>query len=731
MTKSTFVRCSLAIRLTRERGRLVRTLGPFPAPAASDAGTIESDWSALGAGSDPETAPGLEAIARRLDTPSPSRQALFLSEEGSAAIGDVLFQALFCDEAGFWRALSAAFAPAEPRLDAEAPVRVRVVTADMLLAGLPWRLTRRRGARLTSFGWTFEITHPDAPRPGPPSWWNRTYVFAPGTRPPEDVGPPEGGPAALPALPSVRMPIATRRAPLPPGAIAPRGEARAKILVVAPGPDPERSLHDAAHVDALRAMLASAGADPDDPDVFQLVGTARGLRGALARMRPSVVHCRCPIEARDGIAALLLRGPQGSTARVALDDLAAWLRAAQPLVVHLSGPGEEGAWSLAARDLARAAPLVVLDRAAGHDEGAAATARRWLEAIVAGGGDPVIAIHALRAAPDRHGATATLHTAYERWTAEPARPPPALDLACRRALAGQRGEALQQIARLFDSDTHRVLALVAPTPPRLLGEPGAQPFVDEVDIAGADLGRIRHIAIPFPHLGEGAPLDELARALHEAFDAAPPALLERALHEAAAAASGHARRRGPGLQEAPAPPPVEDGSGGPVSIDAPGERAIVWLDWGTIDPERWPSLTTRHLAAWLDLAAEVIAPRCPPGARVVSSLALPMGRSRLPRLEAWLAARRAALEDTRTALALLPAVQPLARDTVRACLVEASPPCTDDQLDRLADLVLRDTAGDLDATSELLARGQRIGWSALARELQGDAVPDVDDGALW
>ncbi|HEU4539049.1 MAG TPA: hypothetical protein VFS00_33240, partial [Polyangiaceae bacterium] len=542
------------------------------------------EWAAIGRGAGFDPSPALDALSRLLDGPAEGAERL-VTGDAPARAGRVLFEALFASAAAFEAVLRALLArPGGPAPDpAEQPVRVRIVTSHPVLLGLPWRLTASAGQRLADLGWTFEVTHEQALRPGPPSPLDRTYVVVEGTGQPPMVR------SSQPSLRNVYLPAAG-------GGRPPR------VLVIAPAAYRGVPMQTDAHVRALRARLAAIGVDADDAERLNVVRTRFGLQHALRR-RPDVVYYYGAIEAPAGAACLVLAGPTGGEAYVPLAEVAAWMRPAPPLVVYLNAHLDDAdAWRAAVLELAGDVPLVVANRTRAWSDAARATAIAWLVACLSTGDDPVVAVHAAGATEGLYRAAATLHTAYDRWATEaPALPPARFEIAWRRALEAQRAAVRLHAYCLFRSPVRRVLALLAPAPPPSFGEPDARPFVEELALTCGDLGGVRTLRVPFPRDGDASP-EALKRALLEALDATNT--VEQALRRLTMGAGR----------------PMVDREGGPTLADAPGERTLVWLDGGTFGGERRPS--PAELLAWLELGAEVLAPSCPAEVRVVVSLSL-------------------------------------------------------------------------------------------------------------
>lgn len=688
-------RRALTIRLAREGRTLLRTLEHAEPPRP----TFDPPQRL-------PLLPAIEALARILDQGAADEVARVLSGDGAAGAGEALFQVLFGADADFLARIRDV--TGDPSAEARKhPLRIRVVTADPLFAGLPFRITARGGERLEGLGFTFETTHEAALRPPPPHTWNHVFVLAEGTAPPERLPSPALWRPSPTALRDVRF---------PPRAAPPR------ILIVAPalapqevaarGAPPPPALDTEAHVRAVREGLAAIGLPHDHPAFVRVARTAEDLGQALAWMRPDVIHLLAYLDSD----ALVLEARSGGPARLALAELGRWIAAAPPLVLTLAGCSL-GACSYPAAFAALAphSALTVVHRPGAWSDGAAPAVLGALLAVLGGDGDPGIAI---RDAVEP--TTTAVHGAYARWIREePPRRPSRFALARSLALDPPRAGALARVSTLARADEARVLALILPEPPRSLGTSGSRPLIEELDLAGRHLGRVRAVPLP-PAEGEDlVPAAAWREALRAGIDAV--ATIEEALRRLALDA-GWAPIGGASPEPASPAHPEDRATFG----DRPGERGLIWLDSGTRGADPHQPMTTADLAAWLEIAAEVLAPRVPPEIRVVWSIAIELDPDQRARLEAWLASRRHGLRAASPGfdVALLPSARALDRDEVRSCLEEAWPePCPAALLDHAAGAVLDHAHGELDATLSLVAHAHATSWAALVRGLDETEEP--------
>lgn len=687
-------RRALVIRLDRRGAALTRVHHVTGHPRQSSAAvvpreelTAELAWSSLGADLQFDGAVGLDAIARLLDRGSLDDLAVHLPDTGPTAVGEILFQTLF---GGPGAPESALRTPLDP-------VRVRILTTSPVLSGLPWRLTSRGGERLADHGWTFEVT-PETPAPHDTFSqrpWGRTLVVVEGTADPDR-------PRSLlrrdtAELPAVRMPAAPR------------------VLVVADDVPGALAIEAAAHVEALRGELALLSRRYEDAASFRVVGTPAGLERAIRQMAPQVIHCHAPLTLRDGVAHLAL---SGGAALVSIATLIGWMAPSPPLIVYLNGRISDAAsWSTASAELAPGVPLVVGHRTWAWPDDAGPTAASWLAACVAGTEDPVLAFHRPPAPPAEaglHRRTATVHTSYGRWTAEPeAEPPSEMDHARRRALQAPRAAVLDQVASLMWSDEHRVTVLVAYGASGTLVDQGSRVLLDELEIRGSDLARVRSMDIELPPRRDEA-FAEITAHLLDDLDVASHGSLERALRSVA-----------PGPEATAIPP-------------------LLWLDWGVFGASPRRTLHTGQLAAWLDVCGEVLAPSCPEDLRIISFLATELDPAKHEGFAGWMAEQQKRAAGARMKIVLLPAFTPMNLAEIRSCVKAAiageeprrasrggatarASTWDDASLEELAKLVLAHTGGGHEATAAVLREAEAMSWTALRGMLRSDGAGETSD----
>lgn len=581
----------------------------------------------------------LERFGASLDGAAPETlQALDL-----APIGDALFALLFGDGA----ALSTALGELTGRTQADLRptrygLRLKLVTADPLLSGLPWRLIRGGGYWLTTgaLPWTVEVAPTTAPQP------------------------------------SVQL-----RAP-------------AKVLIIAPH---AAGLGTAAHVAALQAVLLErAGIDEA---YVQVVTDARGVQRALAGMEPSIVYAFCHGTGDGGLA--LADGPV----------TAAWLRAnlaaaAPPRLLYVNACGTgAGGWTSAGHQLVDQVPCVISNRTLVRPIDAAARALSWFSAVLGDGLDPIAALHALPEPlrlEDPAAWTPTVHAAYDVWDTEKARRARRWPSVARRLdRLHQRGLALARLDRLVTGSRRRVDAWIGSGPPGRRVDQLAPHLADYLEVAAA-----HQVQLNITHTVE-FPIDRrwLAEELEDAVLAALDAEgepLEYALNRLA------------------------------QSRIRPGCVPLLWLDFGSFGKDRsldlHPPLKPTELRDWLAWCDDSLAPRCPPGMRIVCILTLQTLKAE--KLERVVLDYRTGHAQERFNCYPLPPVAGVPLNELLDFFTDADntscPPSLATELAR----AIHTAADDYDALVRYIEDGQANGWSRLLRSLRPAAEAEDDDDAF-
>lgn len=577
----------------------------------------------------------LRDLAPRLDVQRPEGWA----GTSLAPVGDALFSLLFGDGAHLSTALSELTGRTAADLrPTRYGLRLKVVTADPLLSGLPWRLIRGGGYWLTTgaLPWTIEICPTVAPTP------------------------------------SVQL-----RAP-------------AKVLIIAP---PAPGLGTASHVALLRTVLAERAGIGES--YVQVVRDRRGVARALTGMEPSIVYAFCHGTGDGGLAL--------ADGAVSAAELRAQLPRAMPpkiLYVNACGTGA-GGWTAAGHQLVDRVPLVIANRTLVRPADAAARALSWFSAVLGDGLDPVQALHQLgpqQALDDPAWWTPVVHAAYDRWDTEKSRSARRWPSVARRLdRLTQRGLAFARLERLVTGERRRVDAWVG------MGAPGrridqlAPHLADYLEVAAAHL-----VQLDVPHTVD-FPDDRrwLAEDLEDAVIAALDAdgePLEYALNRIA-------QRR-----------------------IRPGCVPLLWLDFGAFGkgaPDRLkPALNGKALRDWLAWCDDALAPRCPPGLRIVCVLTVETGRPE--RVEAVTVDYRTAHAQERFHCAPLPPVKVVPLTELLDFFTDADNTACPPSLATEVARAIHDAAQNYDDLIRLIETGQTEGWSRLLRSLRPQAAPVED-----
>ncbi len=419
---------------------------------------------------------------------SPDVLAAMLAELEQAPedAGQTLFRLLFGD-GDRWPSIAAALFPANAdRRPQVEPVRLRIITADPELLGLPWGRLACDGLRLIDYHW--EIVTASAPVPRRRC---QTHVHA----------------DAL---------MVTDAAPIS----ARPGSARHRSPVA-----------------ALFAQLR-----PRHRDAVVEVSSVADLRHALQRSRPQVVCIELACDATHGEPVLLL-GPDDAREPFPVQDLEQALLRAEPapclLILALRGAA---AAQLMARLAARLGERIalVLRLATGDAQTARHVLLALLRAWLGEGKEPVAALHRLLRTPlpgDADGplsadpACIGIHADVLDWRTDPdgrSRHDPLPRLALDRE--DQKAGVNRMLDDLVKDPRLRVLSIVAyGTPDNRLAELPEQLRWDAEDRVqdSADITPVRiDLPAPRPDLADCLP-GHVAQTLRAAPGEAPGALLRR------------------------------------------------------------------------------------------------------------------------------------------------------------------------------------------------------------
>lgn len=426
---------------------------------------------------------GLAALQRLLDTSNLHHLQSLLAGGDSARLGNVLFDLLFpLSEEARWRPTLNALVGSRPGVDAEPirhKMRVRIVTTDPLLAGLPWRMTSYQGKWLIDHGWTFEVSSI------------------------QEQGP---------TLDLV--------APCP-------------FLILAPEYEGTRDLKSNQHIQDLKSILNAAAPNWESSGLVQIVRNRAELEHALGGMQPDVLYFYGHAVVVKEQLCLDLAGDL-----LSLDELNRLLRRyltteQLPRLAYLNGcTTAASGWHSAGHQLGPDIRLVVTHRTPVFTGHAAATARGFFIKMLSDRADPIAALHGLgdhETRRDYQWATLCIHSSYaDSQISTPDIPRPDPDSADRLDRTVPKATADSHVTALLANKDRRVEALLA------YGE--AHRNVHLFGWQACDYLRrekkhqLHHIRVPFPadHDTNRLPklLDEALRAALNASETEP---LEQAL----------------------------------------------------------------------------------------------------------------------------------------------------------------------------------------------------------
>lgn len=320
----------------------------------------------------------------------------------------------------------------------------------------------------------------------------------------------------------------------------------------------------------------------------------------------------------------------------------------------------------------------------------------WLRAWLGQGLDPVAALQGLRVDPaELHGLA--VRADYRRWQTDFPRE------NLREALAHllldrilQKGAANQYLGHLMDNNA-RVVALVP------YGESGNlmarvhEQLLEAAKTALEGRAAIRRRPLQFPPTRHNLRVDlehELAGQL--GLDRANGETVEHLLTRLA-------------------PPPE------------PGRRPVLWLHWGLFgqppqaaaDDYQAP-LTPQQLADWLGFVSGYLAGHCPPGIRLVCSLAIEAQAGKHKAIAELLDGRNAEWTDERCRLRILPPLDRVPRHELLDFLTDHAQGCPQSLRAGLAERLIRATEGRFEALAALLEEAETSrDWHGLHARLRG------------
>jgi hypothetical protein len=435
----------LDVRLVREGGMLQRShhLGDRTLHDGRE------PWASLGE--------ELDAVARLLDRGDGEELLAQISQARLTAVGEILFRTLLGPPEVWEAVLRVVFGQVEgvrpaPIFDA---LRLRLVTTDPVLLGMPWRLTSWQGRRLVEGlrSWTFEVS-------------------------------------------TVLDPRLAIHFPRP-----------ARVLVLAPGTIPDlRDLRADQHVEELREAVARVSPVYRDPAYFRVVRGDDELGAALRGMRPHVVYYYGHAEVLGGQAALSLASPDGKKRPLIMDDFKRRMESF-PLAVFLNGcmTGASG-WHSAGHKLSPEVPVVLANRTTSWTGHAGPAGIRWIQELLRGDRDPVALLDTLDAAGttrDFQWATTLVHTGYEAWTGSAPEDEPRAPLGLRLDRKPQRTAALGQVTSLVQGKAKRVDGIVAYGEPGNHVEQAGEQIFDYLETHARHTVRAKKVVLPFPAVRTG------------------------------------------------------------------------------------------------------------------------------------------------------------------------------------------------------------------------------------
>lgn len=399
-------RVDLTVRLRRDGDNLRRAYSYRPYGHREELDTTEP-WDSFGSTVRFEDLSGPEAVAALLDRGKAEELQTCFTRARLADVGEILFDLLFGgDTEKLFRGLfkqPSGPAPNPPRH----PVRMRIVTDDPLLAGLPWRVTTWLGRWLMDSGWTFETAvREDAER-------------------------------------NVEL-----RAPV-------------KVLAVLPGGG--EPLGEEAHFEDLREALLKVSPHYEDKSFLTRVGNRGELADALRGMGPDAVYYYGHGVVDGGQACLLLPDRGGAPRPLAMGDLRRLFGGSPPQLVYLNACSSAASgWQSAGHQLTPEVACVVAQRTTVWTEAAGAAAVRWFERFLGQGLDPVVALHQLdETTRGFEWTTAVAWTCFGAWTTHRDHPlPPLREVGLRLDRDQQRALALKHVSDLIASQARRLEAMV-------------------------------------------------------------------------------------------------------------------------------------------------------------------------------------------------------------------------------------------------------------------------------
>lgn len=331
----------------------------------------------------------------------------------AADYGQFLFKLLFGSDGDQHETIfRRAFYQPEPEAQPtaiRAPLRLRIISNELSLRSLPWRLTAWNNRLLVDNGWVF-----------------------------------------LPSTLSDPLHDYTTTAPC-------------YILVIAPENGQENSSTDSNHITSIRETLQSIWSGTDPQPYLRTVRTVETLTNALRGQPPHLIYIHCRTTIEHGRPCLLLDGESQPTP-FPLSDLAQQFQQYAPAVLYFNIDGPVTLETAITDLFEHRVPLILGRRTPHRHEAADSLAIAWLRAWLQQGQDPVAALHQLQrqyfsASPE--ATTLVVRADYRHWRTDTKITQPADRYAHLRLNRDkQKGLVAKWLGEMLGSDNLRVMSLI-------------------------------------------------------------------------------------------------------------------------------------------------------------------------------------------------------------------------------------------------------------------------------
>ena len=454
-----------------------------------------------------------------------------------------------------------------------------------------------------------------------------------------------------------------------------------RAVLVTAQPEGHEPLKTQAHENSLETILARSWKQPRKKTCWQRVSTLTELKEQLADP-PRLLHLYCHARQGSKELELILETASGRAETVRFSTLAKLLARHPPQILVLSTVGES--------PLMPAVPGVSMALHLRHPDAGAASrslAQEWWVEVAGHGTDPVVAFHELGEDARRIGAVLT---GYESWEASLSDYVPKVDRARSRLDRRRQRQAVWGAVReLVDNPRRKVTCLVAYGGNGNLVDHFSAQMVDTLHDWAQDSARLEKYNLTMPAEREdltAACIDAHFRDLMELTPLVP-------LH-----AAFDRRRRG-----------------------GPSAKPVFFLDWNTYGDGHLPALHSGHLEGWLTFCCGHLERACPPGARILSYIALVSAEERHGELNEVLQELKdePAFRQPHFRLVPVPALGKVsASDLLDFMENRDNCSCPEGYLHNLPDRIVQHTEGDFKATVTLLEDAERRNtWHELYAEL--------------